>query len=103
MSYKDDLELSFASSGEVSEDNFFAGAYRRNIPQKLMYTRQAQALTPPAPWAGAAFWRYALAVAAVAAGAALHAGLEAWGGGRLPRFITFYPAVTVVAVRPLDA
>lgn len=43
VSYKDDLELSFASSGEVSEDNFFAGAYRRNIPQKLMYTRQAQA------------------------------------------------------------
>jgi PAS domain S-box-containing protein len=61
-------------------------------------TRQAQALTPPAPWAGAAFWRYALAVAAVAAGSALHAGLEAWGGGTLPRFITFYPAVMVVAV-----
>lgn len=42
LSYKDDLELTFASSGEVNEDNFFAGIYRRNIPQKLMYTRQAQ-------------------------------------------------------------
>lgn len=42
LSYKDDLELSFSSSGEVNEDNFFAGIYRRNIPQKLMYTKQAQ-------------------------------------------------------------
>lgn len=43
LSYKDDLELSFSSSGEVSEDNFFASLIRRPIPQKLMYTRQASA------------------------------------------------------------
>ncbi len=42
VSYKDDLELNFSSTGEISEDNFFAGAYRRNIPQKLMYTKQAK-------------------------------------------------------------
>jgi PAS domain S-box-containing protein len=45
-----------------------------------------------------AFWRYGLAVVAVAAGFATRLGLEAWVGRGLPTFMTFYPAVMLAAL-----
>jgi PAS domain S-box-containing protein len=60
--------------------------------------RQSQGLTPQPCGALSAFWRYALAVVAVAAGYAVRVGLEAWVGRGLPTFVTFYPAVMVAAL-----
>jgi PAS domain S-box-containing protein len=60
--------------------------------------RQTQALTPQQRGALFVFWRYALAIVAVAAGYAVRVGLEAWVGRGLPAFVTFYPAVMVAAL-----
>ena len=60
--------------------------------------RQTQALATQPHGALSAFWRYALAIVAVAAGYALRVGLEAWVGPGLPTFVTFYPAVMVAAL-----
>ena len=46
----------------------------------------------------ASWVRYAIAVAAVAAGLLLRMALTAYVGPELPTYITFYPAVTVAAL-----
>ena len=43
-------------------------------------------------------WRYSLAVVAVAAGFGLRLALTAWVGPGLPTYVTFYPAVMLVAL-----
>ncbi len=60
--------------------------------------RQTQALATQPRGALSAFWRYALAIVAVAASDAVRVGLEAWVGPGLPTFVTFYPAVMVAAL-----
>ncbi len=47
-------------------------------------------------WRG--LWRYAVAVGAVGLAAAVRGGLTAWVGEGLPTYITFYPAVMLVAL-----
>ncbi|MDD4888610.1 MAG: ATP-binding protein [Phycisphaerae bacterium] len=42
--------------------------------------------------------RYALAVAVVVLAALLRQGIDTWTGGTLPTYITFYPAVMLVAI-----
>ena len=60
--------------------------------------RNAMVLDAAPGWSGLAFWRYALAVTAVAAGYALHLALETLTGPGLPAFMTFYPAIMVAAL-----
>jgi PAS domain S-box-containing protein len=60
--------------------------------------QQAQSLTPAPGGVLAAFWRYALAVAAVMTGFAVCKGMEAWIDDTLPPFIMFYPAVILAAL-----
>ena len=43
FSFKSDLELNYENSEETAEDNLFAGVYRRNVPQKLMYADEVKA------------------------------------------------------------
>jgi signal transduction histidine kinase/ABC-type amino acid transport substrate-binding protein len=63
----------------------------------LQYDKDLTAATPSVRMR-AAFWRYALAVVAVVVGFTARDGLEELVGPGLPRYITFFPAVIVVAL-----
>ena len=60
--------------------------------------RQSRTVTREPAGTPEAFWRYALAIVAVAAGYVVRLGLEAWTGPGLPPFITFFPTVMVAAL-----
>jgi ABC-type amino acid transport substrate-binding protein len=63
----------------------------------LQYDYESDVATP-AVQMQAAFWRYALAIVAVAMGFTARIGLEELTGRGLPTYITFFPAVMVAAL-----